>query len=70
MITTFWPNSKGKSATISNINGLSDSAKIAEFLNEHSSDPGKRVQEKITRQSTLNDFPSNLVPSPCQMFLV
>ena len=57
MIRTFWPGAKPKNSKINNINGLTDCENIANFLNEHFSDTGKRVQSNINSNSTLNDFP-------------
>ena len=62
MIRTFWPGAKSKNTNINNINGLTDHEKIAEFLNEHFSDTGERVQADINGNSSLNDFPFECQP--------
>ncbi len=55
-IRTFWPNSRGNSSYISSMNGFTDDAKIADFMNDFFCNTGNRIQSQITSDATLNEF--------------
>ena len=55
-IRTFWPNNKSNNTHIGNIDNLTDSDAIANYMNEFFCNTGKRIQTQISSDASLDEF--------------